>query len=1034
MNPWITLASMTAKPSVLPMRLVALMPLLVLCFGVCPQTSFATSGKVAIAAATVTSFDESGTAKGKFCLGESVTFELNDFRIDVGPIDSIPWRIQYGTTIIPEEAINDYLLLDPAVGTNLDDWNDETSLTFQPLKQGCYTVTVHPFIFYFDAVQDVGEAQVVVADAPAQPTLFGFDDVLMCEGGSVNGGFFSNTVGSVYMKLNHQWSNDSGVILDSLTLGTASPTCDGPSLNGTFSTGNLDAGTYELLVEASNVCGDSSAVVNVEVVRFPEFELSSDPICVEDSAVVTSDFDSTDYAMANGILPSPTALWSDDGTDLGQNTFANPQDGDTFTQTISLLYELTDDDGNVVDNAVCESTSSAVQVVHAPGQIAIVSSGTNEGTSNDMACDGAAVELTVEDVSLSDPAEFYVWDPSTLPSQPGLSGSSIGWESFEVSVSGTVTQTTVWTDGTSCQNNTSFNIEVIEKPEIAWSKGDANVCAGNDAGLIASIEEASTTVVNLVWELEDGTSGNAAIPSGAITIPGIHFSSGGQYPVFVTPTDENGCVGPPIEGLVEVYDNPIAEAIFAETCEGESVVPTDVENAAAFEHEWTLNGSPFSGSGANSASPEFTNVQCGDEVGLTLIQTLAVDGELLVCRSEELVQSIDVVALAMPVVTPTSPLCKGTDINLAFSETANAVGCVALDAIYEWTITAGSAVVVETGLDPVSVPAGTFGAIDIEGQTQSVGSSGLVCPTSQLFSLTIVDTPQIDELLLDVVCRDGDLTIDATVQDPNGGLVYTWVDSSMPQAFEIVHNDASVGEATLSVRPDAAAVSESEVTLNIEDSQGCIASASGMVDIWDPPAAENFTVSDEVLCSGSTLGLTLDGFVTDDELGSGTVDYTWSVTGSNGLAYAATNVGALQDEISTIDIQEVAFADYSGPVAISIVLTMDDGTCTSHETWENHVEVFPNPRVILKPTMMYVSGLIGQAPSPALNHSFGKPTLVPPTVCLEPVDLNGLFHGQSLTNQAQRWSPFLWWHPPTMEPSPAPRFSLLNWTCWTIPW
>ena len=111
-------------------------------------------------------------------------------------------------------------------------------------------------------------------------------------------------------------------------------------------------------------------------------------------------------------------------------------------QTISLLYELTDDDGNVVDNAICESTSSAVQVVHAPGHIAIVSSGTNEGTSNDMACDGAAVELTVEDVSLSDPAEFYVWDPSTLPSQPGLSGSSIGWESFEVSVSGTVTQTT----------------------------------------------------------------------------------------------------------------------------------------------------------------------------------------------------------------------------------------------------------------------------------------------------------------------------------------------------------------------------------------------------------------------------------------------------------------------------------------------------------------------------------------------------------------------------------------------------------------
>ena len=75
------------------------------------------------------------------------------------------------------------------------------------------------------------------------------------------------------------------------------------------------------------MCGDSSAVVNVEVVRFPEFELSSDPICVEDSAVVTSDFDSTDYAMANGILPSSTALWSDGGTDLGQTHSQTPKTG-----------------------------------------------------------------------------------------------------------------------------------------------------------------------------------------------------------------------------------------------------------------------------------------------------------------------------------------------------------------------------------------------------------------------------------------------------------------------------------------------------------------------------------------------------------------------------------------------------------------------------------------------------------------------------------------------------------------------------------
>ena len=62
------------------------------------------------------------------------------------------------------------------------------------------------------------------------------------------------------------------------------------------------------------MCGDSSAVVNVNG-QISEFELSSDQF-VWKIAVVTGDFDSTDYAMANGILPP--ALWSDGGTDLGK--------------------------------------------------------------------------------------------------------------------------------------------------------------------------------------------------------------------------------------------------------------------------------------------------------------------------------------------------------------------------------------------------------------------------------------------------------------------------------------------------------------------------------------------------------------------------------------------------------------------------------------------------------------------------------------------------------------------------------------------
>ena len=150
-----------------------------------------------------------------------------------------------------------------------------------------------------------------------------------------------------------------------------------------------------------------------------------------------------------------------------------------------MLYELRDDDNNLFDDAICETTANAAQVVHAPQDISIVSSGTNEGTSNDLACDGSTVALTVEDVSLSEPAESYLWNPSILPSQPGLTGVSIGWESFEVSVTGSVTQTTLWPDGTSCENDTLFSVSVIPKPQISWSEANVNVCLGSDAELIA---------------------------------------------------------------------------------------------------------------------------------------------------------------------------------------------------------------------------------------------------------------------------------------------------------------------------------------------------------------------------------------------------------------------------------------------------------------------------------------------------------------------------------------------------------------------
>ena len=100
--------------------------------------------------------------------------------------------------------------------------------------------------------------------------------------------------------------------------------------------------------------------------------------------------------------------------------------------------------------------------------------------------------------------------------------------------------------------------------------------------------------------------------------------------------------------------------------------------------------------------------------------------------------------------------------------------------------------------------------------------------------------------------------------------------------------------------------------MNIEDSQGCIASASGMVDIWDPPVAENFNVS-MTFCVLAAPGLSMMDCHRHLNLGQA----HWIhlvVTGSD--AYLILRVGGHAGDLR-IDIQSVV-ENFLQPVAVSI--------------------------------------------------------------------------------------------------------------------
>ena len=54
------------------------------------------------------------------------------------------------------------------------------------------------------------------------------------------------------------------------------------------------------------------------------------------------------------------------------------------------------------------------------------------------------------------------------------------------------------------------------------------------------------------WERSKTSPRNHTLVEGVLLLPGVNFPTLGQYVVEATPTDALGCVGDPIEGLVEV--------------------------------------------------------------------------------------------------------------------------------------------------------------------------------------------------------------------------------------------------------------------------------------------------------------------------------------------------------------------------------------------------------------------------------------------------------------------------------------------------
>ena len=192
------------------------------------------------------------TSDDLVCLGSSVTFTLGSLDFPETEIVDVPWTISYQGVVLDEADLASYVTLDASVVGPLSAWSQSTTLTFEPLLQGCYTVSVDPYVFFNTATQNVDVAQVIVADAPEQPQFIGFGDVVQCDGGVIDGGLFSNTLGELDMTLTYTFSDAVGTVVDTDTESASGEACDGPSINMGYTSVPLSVGAYVFSAMAEN--------------------------------------------------------------------------------------------------------------------------------------------------------------------------------------------------------------------------------------------------------------------------------------------------------------------------------------------------------------------------------------------------------------------------------------------------------------------------------------------------------------------------------------------------------------------------------------------------------------------------------------------------------------------------------------------------------------------------------------------------------------------------------------------------------------
>jgi gliding motility-associated-like protein len=512
-------------------------------------------------------------------------------------------------------------------------------------------------------------------------------------------------------------------------------------------------------------------------------------------------------------------------------------------------------------------------------------------------------------------------------------GSSIAQTLTNSSTSvGSVTYTVTPSFGTCVGTPLDVVITVNPAPSVVATPTSQSICNGTSTGISLTSIPAGAS---FDWTVVQSNVNGGSAGTGSSINQSLSLSSGttGSATYTITPSS-SGCPGVPTDVVISVSAGPSVIASPETICSGGTSGVALSSNPAGASFNWTFNQTgvigAFSGSGNSIAQTlNATTSNAGN-----VIYTVTANIGSCIGTPQDVVVTVN----PSPVVTTTpsiQTICSGTPANIVFSSTP-------AGATFAWTVT-------QTGASGASAGAGnsvsgtylatgpTVGTIVYDVVPTLNGCVGQ--PVSAVININpspvVIATPASQTLC------SGDQTNIALTSSPAGSsFSWTVAQNQVTGAFNGLGNTIAqtlsgtgtgTGTATYTVTPSAS---------------GCPGIPSDVVITIGSNPTVTATPTSEILCSGSTTGITL----TSVPAGA-TFDWTINQTGVTG-AVAGTG-SAINQTLNTTGAAQ-------GTVTYTI--TPSVGTCVGLPI-DVTVTVNPIPTVTSNPT----SQAICSSTSTAIN-------------------------------------------------------------------